>query len=86
MNLNKTNVYITELLPPIPTDVDTYIHWKTKFIEVLDKHLSIMKMRVRKIDVSYMNIEWKNLIRKKRKYAKKFSKDKSEESWELMRK
>ena len=39
--------------------------------------MPVKKMRVRKKDVPYMNAEWKEAIRKKRKYAKKFSKDKN---------
>ena len=37
-------------------------------------------MRVRKIDVPYMTKEWKDAIRKKRKFAKKFAKNQTEEN------
>lgn len=59
--------------------------WKGKFMEIIDKHFPVKKMTVRKNDVPYMNAEWKAAIRKKRKYGKRFSKDKSTESWELMK-
>lgn len=59
--------------------------WKGKFMEIIDKHLPVKKMTVRKNDVPYMNAEWKAAIRKKTKYGKKFSKDRSTKSWELMK-
>ena len=47
--------------------------------------MPVKKMRVKKKDVPYMNAEWKEAIRKKRKYAKKFSKDKKLETWDLVK-
>ena len=90
-NLNlddlKNDFRTTELTPATPSDIETlYTHWKTKITEVLGKHLPSKKMRVRKVDVPYMNSEWKSAVRKKRKYSKEFSKDKSDGNWELMRK
>jgi hypothetical protein len=54
-------------------------------MEVIDRHMPVKKMRVRKKDVPYMNAEWKEAIRKKRKYGKKFSKDRKCETWELIK-
>ena len=64
---------------------ERYANWKSKFMEVIDRHMPVKKMRVRKKDVPYMNAEWKEAIRKRRKYAKKFSKDRKCETWELMK-
>ena len=64
---------------------DQYLQWKERFMKIIDKHLPVKKMRVKKNDVPYMNTEWKAVIRKKRKFAKKFSKDRTTESWELMK-
>ena len=64
---------------------DQYLHSKERFMKIIDKHLPVKKMRVRKNDVPYTNTEWKAAIRKKRKFAKKFSKDRTTESWELMK-
>ena len=65
---------------------DQYAHWLTKFKKILDKHMPLRKMKVRKYDAQYMTPEWKEAIRKKRKYAKKFRKDNSMENWEQMKK
>ena len=40
-------------------------------------------MRVREKDVPYMTLEWKKAIRKKRRYAKQYARDKNEENKEL---
>ena len=83
----KKDLNDTEWLedPSVPVN-EQYTHWKTKLTKIMDKHLPVRKMRVRKSDVPYMNAEWKAAIRKKRKYAKKFSKDRNSETWELMKK
>lgn len=87
LNDIKKDLKETDLLLSTATDVDTlYAHWRSKVMAVVDKHLPVKKMRVRKVDAPYMNTEWKATIRKKRRYSKKFSKDRSYESWELMRK
>ena len=52
---------------------DLYLQWKERFMKIIDKHLLVKRIRVRKNDVPYMNAEWKAAIRKKRKLAKKFS-------------
>ena len=43
-------------------------------------------MRVRERDVPYMTTEWKKAIRKKRKYAREFSKNRNDENLALKRK
>ena len=67
-------------------DIERYANLKCKFIEVIDRHIAVKKMRVKKKDVPYMNAEWKEAICKKRRCAKKFSKDKKLETWDLMKK
>jgi len=45
-----------------------------------------LKERVRRNDVPYMNVEWKEAIRKKRKHAKNFSKNPTQENYVLKNK
>lgn len=64
---------------------------KTSFLETLlssivDKHLPEKRMRVRSQDFPYMNKEWKNAIRAKRRAAKKHPKKQTRENWEAKRK
>ena len=69
------------------TEVDKlYDNWYTELMRIVDKHLPLKRVKERKIDVPYMTGEWKEAIRKKRKYAKKFSKSKTKENMELMKK
>ena len=53
---------------------------------VLDSHIPLKKMRVREKDVPYITTEWKNAIRKKRKFARKFIKNPTQENLELRNK
>ena len=50
---------------------------------VVDAHAPLRKKRVREIDVPYMTLEWKNAIRRKRKYAQLYAKNKTTENYEL---
>ena len=69
------------------TEVDKlYDNWYTELMRIVDKHLPLKRVKARKIDVPYMTGEWKEAIRKKRKYAKKFSQSKTKENMELMKK
>ena len=69
------------------TEVDKlYDNWYTELMRIVDKHLPLKRVKARKIDVPYMTGEWKEAIRKKRKYAKKFSQNKTKENMELMKK
>lgn len=47
--------------------------------------MPIKSMRVRKRDVPYMTAEWKMAIRRKRRSAKRYNKNKTEENWEIMK-
>ena len=50
---------------------------------MVDAHAPPRKKRVREIDVPYMTLEWKNAIRRKRKYAQLYAKNKTTENYEL---
>ena len=50
---------------------DQWFYWSSLPNYIIDQHTPIKRMRVRATDVPYMNIEWKEAIRRKRKYAKK---------------
>lgn len=63
-----------------------YDNWYTGLMRMVDKHLPLKRVKARDIDVPYMMGEWKEAIRKKRRYAKKFSQSKTKENMELMKK
>lgn len=52
-------------------------------MRIIDKHLPLKRIKVRKRDVPYMTSEWKKAIQKKGMYAKEFSKNKTKENMEL---
>ena len=52
-----------------------YDNWYTELMRIVDKHLPLKRVKARK-----------EAIRKKRKYAKKFSQSKTKENVELMKK
>ena len=53
---------------------------------MVDTRAPLRKKRVREIDVPYMTLEWKNAIRRKRKYAQLYAKNKTTENYELKKK
>lgn len=65
---------------------DQYEYWKTLLDNIIDEHLPEKKMRVRERDVPYMNTQWKNAIRQKRKYAKIYASNRSQENLLLKKK
>ena len=54
--------------------------------DVINEHAPIKKMRVREKDVPFMTHQWKKAIRNKRKYARIFSKERSQENFEMKKK
>ena len=54
-------------------------------MKVLEYHVTIKKMRGRERDVPYITPEWKEAIRKKRKYAKRYERLQTQESLDEMR-
>ena len=65
---------------------DKWNYCKALFDSILETHTPMRKMRVRQVDVPYMTMEWKQAIRRKRKYAKKYARNKTNENWELKKK
>ena len=66
--------------------IELYDNWHTELMRIVDKHLPLKRVKARKTDEPYMTGEWKEAIRKKRKYAKNFSQSKTKENMELMKK
>lgn len=64
---------------------DQYSSWHKEITETLDHHIPIKKMRVRERDVPYITPEWKDAMRKKRKYAKRYERLQTQESLDKMR-
>ena len=50
---------------PAASASEHYLQWKENFKKIVDKYLLVKKLRVRKNNVPYMNVEWKEVIRKK---------------------
>jgi len=65
---------------------DQYHYWESLLNNILDDHAPLKKMRVRETDVPYMTTEWKAAIRKKRRYAKIFLNNPTQENRELKNK
>ena len=65
---------------------DRYGYWNTLVNDIVDEHLPTRSIRVRARNVPYMTREWKNAIKAKRRYSKKFSKNPTSENFELKRK
>lgn len=53
---------------------------------MVDAHAPLRKKRVREIDATYMTLDWKNAIRRKRKYAQLYAKNKTAENYQLKKK
>lgn len=64
---------------------DQHSYWHTLLTGIINDHVPLKKMRVRAMDVPYMTLEWKKAIRKKRRYAKRYAKNPTEENRELMK-
>ena len=65
---------------------EKYDYWESLFNTIIEKHMPTKRMRFRKFDVPYMTPKWKNAIKMKRKFAKQYAQEKTEENWELKRK
>ena len=76
-----TNVELNNISSPN----DQYSSWHKEITKVLDYHVTIKKMRGRERDVPYITPEWKEAIRKKRKYAKRYERLQTQESLDEMR-
>ena len=56
---------------------EKYSNWSEALHKVMDKHMPIKSMRVRKKDIPFMTTEWKAAIRMKHRSAKKYNKNKT---------
>ena len=64
---------------------DKYNYWESLFNSIAEKHMPTKRMRFRKMDVPYMTPEWRKAIKMKRKYAKQYAYNRTEENWNLKR-
>ena len=60
-------------------------YWNTLLSSIINDHTPLKKMRVRAVDVPYMTLEWKKATRKKRRYAKRYARNPTEENRGLMK-
>ena len=62
-----------------------YNYWKLLFKDVIDRHMPIKIMRFKEKDMPYTTeqLRWRNAINEKRKYAKQYAKNKTEDNWRL---
>lgn len=51
-----------------------YAYWDTLLKSIVNEHLPIRDIKARDNDVPYMTKEWKNAIKVKRRFSKKYSK------------
>ena len=62
---------------------EEYECWHGVLNYVIEEHIPLKRKRVRSQDVPYMTKAWKDAIRNKKKAAKRFAKNRTEENWEL---
>lgn len=62
---------------------EEYEYWHGVLNYVIEEHIPLKRKRVRSQDVPYMTKAWKDAIRNKKKAAKRFAKNRTEENWEL---
>ena len=62
---------------------DQYFYWHSLLNSIINDHVPLKKMRVRAVDVPYMTLEWKKAIRKKRRFARRYARNPTEENQRL---
>ena len=62
---------------------DKYVYWNGLLESVLNEHVPLRRKIVCDKDIPYMTLAWKKAIRNKRKYAVQFSKNRTQENFEL---
>ena len=68
-------------------DIDDRVdYWNGLISYVVDAHAPLRKKRVREIDVPHMTLEWKNAIRRERKYVQLYAKNKTTENYKVKKK
>ena len=65
---------------------EKYDCWNTQLNSILDEHAPIKKMKDREKDVPYMTTNCKKAIRTKCRFSKRYSKKRTQENFELMKK
>ena len=65
---------------------EQYEYWEALLNKIVDDHLPTRDTNLRAHNVPYMTREWKNAIKAKRRFSKKFSKNPTPENFELKRK
>ena len=86
--------FIKEDLKMVPWQVaeifesvdDQYEYWEAPLNTIVDDQVPTRDMRVRTHNVPYMTREWRNAIKAKRRFSKKFSKNPTSENFEMKRK
>ena len=65
---------------------EQYKYWEALLNRIVDDHLPTRDIKVSAHNVPYMMREWKNAIKAKRGFSKKFGKNPTPENFELKRK
>ena len=65
---------------------EQYEYWEALLNKIVDDHLPTRDMKVRADNVPYMTREWKNAMKAKRRFSKKFSTNPTRKNFELKRK
>ena len=61
-------------------------YWSSLLNYIVDEHIPLKKKKFRSVDVFYMTKRWKIAIRAKRKAAKQYALNKTQENWEIKKK
>ena len=80
-DLNSVPWHIADMFDTIDKKYDC---WNTQLNSILDEHAPIKKMKVREKD--YMTTNWKKAIRTKRRFSKRYNKNRTQGNFELMKK
>ena len=82
-DLSNTPWHVSDLFTEIDDRID---YWKGLMNYIINYHAPTRRKRMWENDVPYMTSDWKKAFRKKRLFAKLYTKDKTEEKFELKRK
>ena len=82
-DLSNTSWHVGDIFTEIDDRID---YWKGLMNYIINYHAPTRRKRMWENDVPYMTSDWKKAFRKKRLFAKLYTKDKTEEKFELKRK
>ena len=82
MDLDMAPWHVSSIFDSID---DQYSYWHTLLTSIVNDHVPLKKMRVRAMDVPYMTLEWKKAIRKKRRFARRYARNPTEENRDLVK-